>query len=80
MENLSEKLLYYRRDINYLKRKISSRINEIKIKWEGYNKIGLPFIQRYGLFIPIFFALFANSKIYKIFKYFDPRNNKKCIK
>lgn len=80
MENLSERLLYYRRDINYLNRKISSRINEIKIKWEGYNKIGLPLIQRYGLFIPIFFAFFANSKTYKIFKYFDPRNNKKYIK
>lgn len=80
MENLSEKLLYYRRDINYLKRRIRDCIYEIKVKWEGYNKIGLPLIQRYGLFVPIFFAFFANPQTYKIFKYFDPRNNKKYIR
>jgi len=76
MQNLPDKLLYYRIDNSYLKRKIISRYNELRIKWKGYKELKLPIYKRYGVLISIIFACFANSTTYKIFKYFDPRNNK----
>jgi len=71
--NLEEPLLYYRYESNYKKkRNLGFRINDFKIRINGYKVNKIPLIYWYNLFIPIFLGILPD-KIYNLLKKFDPR-------
>jgi glycosyltransferase involved in cell wall biosynthesis len=78
IKNLSDRLLYYRVNDQYFERKsLEYRINDLKIRWQGYKMLSLPIYKRYGIFIPIILGLtppFILKRIYKYLKKLDPRN------
>ncbi|RAK12618.1 glycosyl transferase family 2 [Halanaerobium saccharolyticum] len=78
VENLSERLLYYRVNNQYFERKsLSYRITDIKVRWRGYKLLSLPIYKRYGILVPIVLGItppFILKVLYKYLKRLDPRN------
>lgn len=71
--NIEEPLLYYRYESNYTKkRKMKFRINDFKIRYNGYKINKISFVHWYKLFIPIILGILPNS-LYNLLKKFDPR-------
>ncbi|MFW6016530.1 MAG: glycosyltransferase [bacterium] len=78
IENLSERLLYYRVNDQYFERKSwDYRITDLKVRWTGYKLLNLPIYKRYGVLVPIILGItppFILKGIYKYLKKLDPRN------
>jgi len=77
IENLPDKLLYYRVNDEYFNRKsLKYRITEFKVRLKGYKYLNTPIHKRYGLLIPLilgFIPKFLLKPAYKFMKKFDPR-------
>lgn len=78
VENLEDRLLYYRVNNQYFERKsFNYRITDFKVRWTGYNLLSLPLHKRYGILVPIILGVtppFILKGIYKYLKILDPRN------
>jgi glycosyltransferase involved in cell wall biosynthesis len=71
--NIDEPLLYYRYDSNYnKKRHLKYRVNDFKVRFNGYKINKVPIIYWYNLFIPLVLGILPN-KVYNLLKKFDPR-------
>ena len=77
IENLPDKLLYYRVNDEYFNRKsLKYRMTEFKVRLKGYKYLNTPIHKRYGLLIPLILGLtpkFLLKPAYKFMKKFDPR-------
>lgn len=75
--NLEDKLIYYRIDDDFFKRKsFKSRMRDLYIKNEGYRRLKVPIYRRYGLLVPIIMAIMPSrflQSTYTFLKKFDPR-------
>jgi glycosyltransferase involved in cell wall biosynthesis len=78
VENLSDRLLYYRVNNQYFERKsLNYRTTDLKVRWKGYKLLSLPIQKRYGIFVPIVLGItppFILKRLYKYLKKLDPRN------
>lgn len=78
VENLKDRLLYYRVNSQYFERKsLKYRITDIKVRWRGYKLLSLPVYKRYGIVVPILLGItppFILKGLYKYLKKLDPRN------
>jgi hypothetical protein len=73
--NMKEQLIYYRVDNNYNSRKnIHYRINEVKMKYQGYKELNLSIFNLIYVLLPLFIWIIP-SKYFKIIKKIDPRQN-----
>ena len=72
---MNEQLIYYRVDNNYNSRKnIHYRINEVKMKYQGYKELNLSISNLIYVLLPLFIWIIP-SKYFKIIKKIDPRQN-----
>jgi len=78
VENLEDRLLYYRVNDQYFERKsLNYRITDLKVRWKGYKLLSLPIYKRYGILVPIILGItppFILKGLYKYLKKLDPRN------
>ena len=78
--NLDEPLVFYRTGENYYQKKSwSYRIEDVKIRWNGYKIINEKKIKRAGVIIPVLLGilpLWLAPTAYKLGKKLDPRNVK----
>lgn len=71
--NLPEYLFKYRMNDDYVSRKsFKYRINDFKLRLEGYKAIRLSFYKYFYAFIPLILGVIP-PKLYKILKKIDPR-------
>jgi len=78
VENLADRLLYYRVNNQYFERKsLNYRITDLKVRWRGYKLLSLLIYKRYGVLVPILLGItppFILKGLYKYLKKLDPRN------
>ena len=73
--NMKEQLIYYRIDNNYNSRKnLYYRINEVKMKYQGFKALNLSIFNIIYVLLPLFIWMIP-SKFFKIIKKVDPRQN-----
>jgi glycosyltransferase involved in cell wall biosynthesis len=72
-QNLPLYLVKYRVNDNYFERKsFKYRINDLKVRFKGYNEIKLPIYKWYPIFIPLILGVIP-AWLYKLLKKIDPR-------
>ena len=73
--NMKEQLIYYRIDTNYNARKnFKYRLNEVKMKYQGFKELNLPMFNIVYVLLPLFIWL-VPSKLFSVIKKIDPRQN-----
>jgi glycosyltransferase involved in cell wall biosynthesis len=72
-QNLPLYLVKYRVNDNYFERKsFKYRINDLKVRFKGYNEIKLPIYKWYPIFTPLILGVIP-AWLYKLLKKIDPR-------